>query len=201
MHLCAVKDTFARSRKKHQYVQQSFFLPKVNISETPVPDYEIPYLIETPAFAIQESKYMDAVHLRAKVDTLLAYAASFEGVRYRPAGKGPTSFDCSGFTSYVFKKIGISLASSSSEQGKQGVEIPISEIRPGDLVFFGGRRDARNSRIGHVGIIYRLDPDDPENFFFIHSAFNIGVSVLNYKTSKYYTARLRCFRNVIGDIN
>ena len=40
---------------------------------------------------------------------LSEYAASFLGRRYRWGATGPSTFDCSGFTSYVFRKVGISL--------------------------------------------------------------------------------------------
>ena len=71
---------------------------------------------------------------------------------YRYAGKGPSSFDCSGFTSFVFKEFGYRLSTSSSGQAKQVPSINRKEdLRVGDLVFFEGR--AHNGRVGHVGIV------------------------------------------------
>ena len=55
---------------------------------------------------------------------------------------GPTAFDCSGFTSYVYAQIGITLPRSSSAQLSAGVQVSASEAQPGDLVWWPG----------HVGI-------------------------------------------------
>lgn len=87
--------------------------------------------------------------LSADARTVLAVAASLQGASYARGGDGPNSFDCSGFTQYVFNKVGVSLPHSSAAQ--RGVARPISasEVRPGDLVFVynGG-----GGRIGHVAI-------------------------------------------------
>ncbi|MBM6403267.1 C40 family peptidase [Phycicoccus sp. CSK15P-2] len=66
------------------------------------------------------------------------------GIPYSYGGTSPsTGFDCSGFTSYVFGKAGISLPRTASQQ--QAAATPVSDPQPGDLVFFG-------SPAWHVGI-------------------------------------------------
>lgn len=67
------------------------------------------------------------------------------GKPYRWGGSGPDSFDCSGLTSWAYRKVGISLPHSSSAQISQGPRISKSNLEPGDLVFFG-------SPIHHVGM-------------------------------------------------
>lgn len=52
------------------------------------------------------------------------------------------AFDCSGFTSYVYAQVGISLPRTSSEQAVAGTQVSASEAQPGDLVTWPG----------HVGI-------------------------------------------------
>lgn len=70
------------------------------------------------------------------------------GARYRWGATGPSSFDCSGFTRYVYAKFGLSLPHSSGAQLSQVRRIPVSAKQPGDLVFFR----TRSGRIDHVGI-------------------------------------------------
>ncbi len=66
------------------------------------------------------------------------YAKQFLGVRYKYGSASPKNgFDCSGFTSYVFKQFGYSLNRTSTGQYKNdGVRVDKSELIPGDLVFF-----------------------------------------------------------------
>jgi cell wall-associated NlpC family hydrolase len=74
-------------------------------------------------------------------------AAAASGASYSYGGTGPGSFDCSGYTSYVFAQMGISLPRTSSAQ--RAATVQVSNPQPGDLVFVynGG-----GGSIGHVGI-------------------------------------------------
>ncbi|MEO5982488.1 MAG: C40 family peptidase [Pedococcus sp.] len=66
---------------------------------------------------------------------VLGIAAQYAGIMYVYGGTTPAGFDCSGFTSYVFRKVGINLP-RTAEQQRQAVT-PVSNPQPGDLVFFG----------------------------------------------------------------
>ena len=66
---------------------------------------------------------------------VLGIAASLTGIYYVYGGTTPAGFDCSGFTQYVFKQLGISLP-RTAEQQRQATT-PVSNPQPGDLVFFG----------------------------------------------------------------
>ena len=66
---------------------------------------------------------------------VLAIAASLSGIPYVYGGSTPAGFDCSGFTSYIFAKVGISLPRTAA--GQQAAATPVSNPQPGDLVFFG----------------------------------------------------------------
>ncbi|HQI82447.1 MAG TPA: C40 family peptidase [Deltaproteobacteria bacterium] len=82
---------------------------------------------------------------------ILESAYSYLGTPYRFGGTTPAGFDCSGFVRQVFTENGISLSRSSREQAHEGVQVPLSELKPGDLIFFN--MNARNKRrIDHVGI-------------------------------------------------
>ena len=70
-------------------------------------------------------------------------ARTLLGIPYVYGGESPSGFDCSGFTQYVFGKAGISIPRTASAQ--QSAATPVSDPKPGDLVFFG-------SPAWHVGI-------------------------------------------------
>ena len=69
------------------------------------------------------------------------------GDRYVYAAAGPTLWDCSGLTMRAFGAAGVSLPHSAAAQARYGKKIPLSQLKPGDLVFFG-----KNRYISHVGI-------------------------------------------------
>ena len=97
---------------------------------------------------------------------------------YSYGGTDPSGFDCSGFTMYVFSKMGISLPHSSGMQyalgGRRGFERigPISELEPGDLIFHG----SGPSSIQHVGIYIG-------NERFISSTSSAGVQIRSVRDS------------------
>lgn len=70
------------------------------------------------------------------------------GKKYKWGATGPTSFDCSGFTSYVFKQsINKAIPRTAKEQYKASTKVKANQLKAGDLVFFN-----YGSGIAHVGI-------------------------------------------------
>jgi peptidoglycan DL-endopeptidase CwlO len=69
---------------------------------------------------------------------VVGIAMRYLGVPYVWGGSTPRGFDCSGFVSYVFAQIGVSLPHSSYAMFGMGTPVSISELQPGDLVFFTG---------------------------------------------------------------
>ena len=118
-------------------------------------------------------------------DSLVRYAKTLINTPYRSGSKGPSGFDCSGFTGYVYSKFGMPLKSSSGSQVNDGEEVGVEQLKKGDLVFFKGR-NSKKSRIGHVGIF--LSRNDDGSFNFIHSANGSGVCISN-SNEPYYSRR------------
>ncbi len=127
-------------------------------------------------------------------DSIVFEASKHLGKPYHLGSKGPKVFDCSGFTSYVFKQLGFNLGSNSYDQSRQGVKISKEHVHKGDLIFFAGR-DARGG-IGHVGIVFDVNPDG-KSFRFIHSCCSKGVSIAPYPDNGYYSKRFRCIRRMV----
>ena len=75
----------------------------------------------------------------------VAEAKAQLGKPYEWGADGPDSFDCSGLTQWAWKAGGRTLPHSSVAQYSATVRVPVSEVQPGDLLFYG-------SPIHHVGI-------------------------------------------------
>ena len=130
------------------------------------------------------------------VDELLDYAKTFIGVPYRLGASGPELFDCSGFTSYVFREFGYNLPHNSVMQFRDSRPVEsFSDIRKGDLVFFGARNNIRN--IGHVGIVVDVDLDRGM-FRFIHASTSNGVEIQR-STSPYFMMRYMGAGRILKD--
>lgn len=79
---------------------------------------------------------------------LLEEAEKHRGKPYQYGATGPSRFDCSGFTKYVYSRVGKSLPRTSREQYRVSRKIAKADKEVGDLIFTRSRR----GRIGHVGI-------------------------------------------------
>ena len=119
--------------------------------------------------------YLSANRPLSVADSIINYGKLFLNTPYRYGSTGNGSFDCSGFTSYVFRNFGYDLDRCSIDQSRQFDTIQRNEIRKGDLVFFSGRR--RSERVGHVGIVVDTKPDG--SFDFIHASVHSGVTISN----------------------
>ncbi len=125
-------------------------------------------------------------------DDILNQATSLLGARYRLGSKGPYTFDCSGFTSYVYGQNNISIGCSSRDQYARNIPIRREEMQPGDLVFFTSPNSGRG--VGHVGIILDFDPIN-NSFTFIHASSTSGVKI-SHSTDGNYSRRYIGVRRV-----
>jgi NlpC/P60 family len=89
----------------------------------------------------------------ALAEDVVDLAAKLIGRPYVWGAEGPNSFDCSGLTQYVFRKVGIDLPRRAINQSKVGNRAG-SRFQRGDLLFFSN--DSRQSLVTHVGI-YEVD--------------------------------------------
>ena len=128
-------------------------------------------------------------------DSILSYARLFLKRPYVRGGNGPDVFDCSGFTKFVFSHFGFKLNRTSEGQMANGTPIKRqSDLRPGDLVFYGGHKTLHSIR--HVGIVVNYDTIS-QTFTFIHACYQ-GVSI-SKSSEKYYAQRYISACRVIAD--
>lgn len=125
--------------------------------------------------------------LSAKRTAVLDYAAKFLGVPYVYGGSTPSGFDCSGFTSYVYKNTVCSIERVAQAQFDTTTRVSRDELLPGDLVFFGSSAYS----ISHVGIYVGDDQ-------FIHAP-HTGDVVKYDSLSGSYASRFQGGGRVIFD--
>jgi cell wall-associated NlpC family hydrolase len=115
-----------------------------------------------------------------------------QGKKYKYAGRDPRSgFDCSGLTYYAMGENGIDLPPVSGLQALEGREVPLSQVQPGDLVYF---RRSPNSDVFHVSLVVANGKD---GITVVHSVSR-GVVVENISTSSYWKPKIAGARNVLG---
>lgn len=116
---------------------------------------------------------------------LVEYAKQFLGNPYVWGGTSLTKgADCSGFVLSVFKKYGITLSHSSRAQSNEGTKISASELKPGDLVFYGNGKGTINHVAIYIGGGQVIHASSPKT----------GIKISNYK----YRTPVKCVR-VIRD--
>lgn len=135
----------------------------------------------------------------ATEESILATSKLFVGVPYLWGGTSIKGFDCSGFTKTVYFLNGIQLERDASQQVRHGKKIDISkgfsELRPGDLLFFGFKASgSKPERVTHVGIY-------TGNLEFIHSAGMVYIDSFDSTKPNFNGYRLNMLlsaRRVLG---
>lgn len=111
---------------------------------------------------------------------IVSTAKKYLGVPYVWGGESPAGFDCSGLVQYVFAQNGVSVPRTSWQQYADAVKIPVSQLKPGDLVFFSTYAPGAS----HVGIYIGSDPAKGYTRAFIDApAPGQGVMVMNFNNS------------------
>lgn len=129
------------------------------------------------------SDFLDLTESSSSNSDIAATAKQYLGTGYVYGGASPRGFDCSGFTMYVYSQHGYSLPHSATSQWQSGLGArvySISELQPGDLVFFNDPSRNAGKACSHAGI-YTGDGQ------FIHSSSSRSGSVIvSSLTSGYY---------------
>jgi cell wall-associated NlpC family hydrolase len=127
----------------------------------------------------------DSLFPAALAQNIIDYSRQFIGKPYSRGSKGPNAFDCSGFTSFIFKNFGYTLSAGCRTQVKEGKKVDKKELKTGDLIFFKGR-NIQSSGVGHVGIV--ISKDEAGDVTFIHASRR-GVRIDQLSASVYYNPR------------
>ncbi len=151
-----------------------------------------------PVGRLNAGNVQDSVLLNASevADLLVEEACRHLGAPYIYGAEGPRSFDCSGLTQYVYRKMGYSLPRTSSEQAIYGkrVEGHLYELQKGDLLFFS--RALNSNSVRHVGIFIETDSTGHDGVF-IHASRH-GV-VLSKLSEAYYKNRFLSACRILPD--
>lgn len=78
------------------------------------------------------------------VATLVGFLRAQVGKSYVMGATGPSAYDCSGLTQAAFRQIGISLPRTSQSQSTAGTQVSLSNLRPGDILYWGGAGSAHH---------------------------------------------------------
>ncbi|WP_326800330.1 C40 family peptidase [Streptomyces sp. NBC_01808] len=106
---------------------------------------------ETPAAAPAAS---------GSVGTVLDFLNAQVGKAYVLGATGPSSYDCSGLTQAAFRTVGVELPRTAAEQSTVGTPVAVSDVQPGDLVFWGGTGSAYHVAV-YIGDGKYLDAANP----------------------------------------
>ncbi|WFA10234.1 peptidoglycan-binding protein [Tissierella sp. Yu-01] len=125
--------------------------------------------------------------LGSLANNIIVTAKKYLGVRYSYGGSSPNGFDCSGFTSYVYKQHGITLPRATTGQATFGTKVSKADLRTGDLVIFS---NTYKSGPSHAGIYI-------DNGKFIHaSSVGSGGVIISDLNSNYYSSHFSYGRRV-----
>ncbi len=132
-----------------------------------------------PTFSAQK-----VLELRSE---LAKVSKRYIGVPYVWGGTTPSGFDCSGYTQYVYRKLGITLNRTAAWQASNGIVVAREDLQPGDLVIFSNTSGYRFGT--HIGLYLG-------NGKIIHSGSSKGVTIADLD-SNYFDSHFECARRVI----
>ncbi len=143
------------------------------------------HVLADPAHQLER----EAVRTRElKITSIKEEATRLIGRPYKLGSSGPKAFDCSGFTTRVFKTVKIKLPRTASDQAQLGNAIKLQSAKVGDLLFFGSRS------IDHVSVVTRVKSG---KIYMTHSTSSNGVVEQVFQESDYWRKRFKLAKRVI----
>ncbi|MDH7445482.1 C40 family peptidase [Aquimarina sp. 2201CG14-23] len=106
-----------------------------------------------------------------KIKSIIGYAKTFEGTKYKYGGTTKKGMDCSGLVYTSFKKGEVVLPRTSRAMSTQGTKVSLKNIAVGDLIFF--KTNKRKNVINHVGLVVNAG----KKIEFIHASTSKGVTI------------------------
>jgi len=155
-------------------------------SKKPIATKPNPYP-KNPNYAIIKPK----PEFKPSKKNLAKMVKKLEGKPYVWAEEGPECFDCSGYTYYMFGKMGIEIPRVARAQIKSGLPVNVNELKYGDLIFFDTTKN-KSGKITHVGMYLK------DGWFTHASTTKHEVRKDNLYTNAYYKDRYRGARRYLG---
>lgn len=116
------------------------------------------------------------------------------GKPYKYSAKGPESFDCSGFTRFVYlKALDHELPPNSEKQSKVGETVSAKKAQIGDLIFFA----ESSKEISHVGIITQISDNEVTGMIHGSSSQGIVIDENNLSWNNYWKKRIIKIVNIV----
>lgn len=128
-------------------------------------------------------------------ELILIEAKKHLNKRYVWGSKGPNTFDCSGFTSYVLNRFQLDIPSGSSNQYLYGKDIDIKDAQKGDLIFFS--KSYMDKTVKHVGLI---EESKDGVLKVIHATTSKGIIIEDINKSTYWKPKLLKAKTVIDNV-
>lgn len=121
-------------------------------------------------------------------EDILKDARKYIGAPYKYGGKSSSGVDCSGLMCMIFEENQLKLPRRSIDQSEEGKPIDITEVRPGDLLFFN---TGSQNKVNHVGIVHAVNDDGEITFLHASTSKGVTISSLNekYWNKAYVSAR------------
>lgn len=143
--------------------------------------------IETEGLAVTDVPVENNSGSETKKDKtrkdLIEYAKTLKGIKYKYGGIDKKGFDCSGFTSHVFKEFEVELPRRAADQHVKSKKKKIKDAQAGDLVFFSS-----GGGVNHVGIIVSNKNGKP---IMIHASTSQGIVETDIMSNSYWKPRLK----------
>lgn len=130
-----------------------------------------------------EVKPAEPTDFQELVAGVIRHGEKLLGRRYRTRGVAPWPLDCSGYVSYIYSLVGVSIPRSSAALSTFTQRI--KDPQPGDLVFFRGR-NARSRRVGHVALVVDNQNGD---LTIMHSTNSRGIIKHRLSSNAYFRSR------------